>query len=284
MDEIEIKNDALFGECKFIIPKHTKLLILVGPNGSGKTRFSEKVHSKQVILGDNISEKFNNTNIRTSYRTRSSSIENIPPVQNMNSIDQPNLSQVNWLISKRDGGYVKSNFYTNTVLNTINEFLKKHFNGLIFENPHLKNNNASFHFTRNGRPISWEELSAGEFDVVNLIISILEMKDRSPCILFIDSPETHLHPKICSDLLKTFYSIIPEECMLVLATNSSQICLKANEIREEKANTIKSETQGINFLNFENDYSKKESLEAEKLDRVLLNKCHTTEFWGTQDG
>lgn len=85
----------------------------------------------------------------------------------------------------------------------------------------------------------YENLSAGEKEVVDLIIDlVIKTKDYSETIFCIDEPELHLNTSIQKKLLIEIEKLIPDSCQLWIATHSIGFLRALQEELKDKTSIL----------------------------------------------
>lgn len=85
----------------------------------------------------------------------------------------------------------------------------------------------------------YENLSAGEKEVVDLILDIYIKRDTYPnSVICIDEPELHLNTSIQRKLLNELERIIPSDCQIWVATHSIGFLRALQEDLKEKSSVI----------------------------------------------
>ena len=131
------------------------------------------------------------------------------------------------------------------------------------------NEKSTFLFNK-GSSYNFEylNLSGGEkaaFDLIlDLVISLKEFDNTVYCI---DEPESHINPRVQADLLSVIYSLIPENCQLILATHSIGMMRRAQDIEKKYPGSVV-------FLNFEVDFDQPQTVEPIVPDRPFWNRAY----------
>lgn len=87
--------------------------------------------------------------------------------------------------------------------------------------------------------VPYENLSAGEKEVVDLILDIYIKKDfYTNTVICIDEPELHLHTAVQRKLLNELEKIIPENCQIWVATHSIGFLRALQEDLKDKSSVI----------------------------------------------
>lgn len=327
--KVSLKNFKRFTDLTIDnIPQETKLVVLIGENGSGKTsvlegfRFFQKgnrhvsendyIHkildtSREPItirdLRDDIKIQFYDDSVlesisqetlntmfyfRTAYRNEASfdtpNISSQPDIADEVANRLPDLSRNDQTVSKN---------YQRLVLNSITQLLgdqndnmkvkelKEKLIGKIrkslsnmFEDLHFSNigkdplQDGGFYFDKGtSKNFNYKNLSAGEKSVFDLILDlIIKKKFYQDTIFCIDEPETHIHTKLQSKLLKELYHLIPDNSQLWISTHSIGILKEAEKINKSKPNTVA-------FLDFSNhDFDDTVEMSPVKIDKTITKR------------
>lgn len=81
--------------------------------------------------------------------------------------------------------------------------------------------NQQIYYEYNGAKLSFDTLSSGEREVVNIVFDFL-LRSPQHCIVLFDEPELHLHPELSYKLLQTL-SGIGEGNQFIFSTHSPEI-------------------------------------------------------------
>ena len=306
------------------ILESVRLIILVGPNGCGKSSFLDALSIWSRVKGnmgvewkheyhakvpateeeanyhsilDNIQVEFYNEHmshnhyekylrIRSAYRNdpefKVNSIERVPSVfeEKCNSLMAYNDQETN-----RNYKRIVSNaFYDlNRPENSekiIGDFLEECL-GPIRDNyqrlfPEIISNdwgnpmeNGTFLFTKGSNErFEYVNLSSGEKAAFDLILDIIvSKKEFDDTVFCIDEPESHINARVQAELLSVLYELIPQNCQLILATNSIGMMHRAQIIEEENPNSVV-------FLDFDFDFDIKQTVVPTKPNQNFWKKVY----------
>ena len=129
---------------------------------------------------------------------------------------------------------------------------------------------GTFRFTKGeSQGFAYKNLSGGEKAVFDLVLDIVVARNEyNDTVFCIDEPESHMNPRLQSDLLSVLYSLIPENCQLILATHSIGMMRRARDIDVEQPGTV-------TFLNFGDlDFDQLQVIEPTKPDRKFWKRAH----------
>lgn len=312
LKQVKIKNFRKFTNTTIEnIPDSAQLIILVGPNGCGKSSFLDALsiwsrekaslgtewkpeyHRKSTAteeeanyhkLLDNIQVDFYSEHmsqnhyekclrIRSAYRNESefkvNSIEIVASVlkEKSNSLmvynDQTTSSNYKRTVSSALHDLNKPENKEKTIdqfleecLGSIRKNYQRLFPELILNDWGNPMENGTFIFTKGSNErFEFINLSSGEKAAFDLILDIIvSKKEFDDTVFCIDEPEAHINARVQAELLSVLYELIPQNCQLVLATNSIGMMRKAQKIEEENPNSVI-------FLDFESNFDVEQIVE-----------------------
>ncbi len=129
---------------------------------------------------------------------------------------------------------------------------------------------GTFRFTKGtSQGFVYKNLSGGEKSAFDLILDLVVARNEyNDTIFCIDEPESHMNTKLQSELLSVLYSLIPDNCQLMLATHSIGMMRRARDIEAEYPGTVV-------FLDFGDlDFDQPQIIEPRKPDRQFWKKAH----------
>ncbi|MDO4344565.1 MAG: AAA family ATPase [Eubacteriales bacterium] len=133
---------------------------------------------------------------------------------------------------------------------------------------------GNFYFTKGTtKNFSYRNLSAGEKSAFDLILDIVvQSKYYSNAIYCIDEPETHMHTKLQSKVLRELYLLIPEQSQLWISTHSIGMLQEAEDIEKEHPGTVA-------FLDFGGrDFDTDQVIFPAKIGKAVMDKFYELAF------
>jgi len=134
--------------------------------------------------------------------------------------------------------------------------------------------NGSFYFTKGiVKDFHYRNLSAGEKSAFDLILDLVVQSKYYPDAIYcIDEPETHMHTKLQSKVLRELYNLIPGQSQLWLSTHSIGMLQEAEDIEKECPGTVI-------FLDFgERNFDEEQIIRPAKIEKALLDKFYELAF------
>lgn len=286
------------------IPESARLVVLIGPNGSGKTSLldafavNEKGGKVDLSFANArpVDIEFHNQNLRSSlhlyirsaYRTEHSvdvyakllikvALPESPPrgAPSHRNPDHRVTKNFDVLLHQAYEISIKSCKTWEEAVSELFSPLNRRLNGIFpyltiskIEYPTGHNNVNSLEtlcFQKSGVRYQYAGLSAGEKEIFDLLFD-LEMcaKDYPDALYCIDEPELHLHAELQGKLVVQLLDFLPEQSQLWIATHSLGIIREAMEL-------YRSTPGAVVFLNFRDLQSSD--------DRVLRPSTISRSFW-----
>jgi hypothetical protein len=305
---INLKGNPLEGLLITDIPVSARLVVLIGPNGSGKTSLLDafkvnerggKVnhHPSQtrpvLVECHNLGPPHDiNLYMRSAYRTEHSlsiqaklmvipTLPAIPPRSTPRSNTQDTRVASNFQTLLHNA-HEKTTHSTLTWTEAVKELfspvsqrLQRVFPYLLIPDidyPTGGNETGTLEtlcFERSGQRYRYEHLSAGEKEVFDLLFDLDRSAQANQDALYcIDEPELHLHTELQARLLDELLDFLPDPSQLWIATHSIGIIRRAMELHRSK-------TDGeIVFLDFgELRFNGPQTLKPSRADRTLWKKA-----------
>ena len=99
---------------------------------------------------------------------------------------------------------------------------------------------GTFRFTKGtSRGFSFKNLSGGEKSAFDLVLDLLVMRRSYDDTLFcIDEPESHMNARLQSELLSVLYTLIPDNCQMMLATHSIGMMRRARDFEATNSGSV----------------------------------------------
>lgn len=264
------------------IPESARLVVLIGPNGSGKTSlldaFAVNEKGGKVDLNFDVRpvdiefyNKSPRSNLHLYIRSASraeysvgiygvllvrpfSASERPRGAPSHRTPDQRVTKNFEALLHQAHQISAKSHRSWEEAVTELFSPLNKRLNSIFpyltiskIEYPTGPNNADSLEtlcFQKSGVRYQYAGLSAGEKEIFDLLFD-LEMcaKDYPDALYCIDEPELHLHAELQGKLLVQLLDFLPEQSQLWIATHSAGIIRKAIELNQSRPGEIA-------FLNF----------------------------------
>ena len=134
--------------------------------------------------------------------------------------------------------------------------------------------NGDFYFTKgDAKDFSYQNLSAGEKSAFDLILDFVVQSEYYPDAIYcIDEPETHMHTKLQSKVLRQLYNLIPGDSQLWISTHSVGML--------QEAETIENDSPGsVAFLDFgDKDFDIEQMIYPSKIGKAIMEKFYELAF------
>ena len=318
---ITIKEFKRFTELKVLnLPESARLILLVGPNGCGKSSFLDALRIGHDLLskrGTNWetdyhrkvggpSRDFYGNEIKFEFHSLPSEEEskksfyfrsayrNDPEFQirNLarlgNHLDENRLSRMidNDAAVARNyqrlasqaledvfdpkNGSLTLNDFKKSVMEDIRAAFSKLFPDVELNSLGNPLEDGTFRFTKGtSKGFSFKNLSGGEKAAFDLILDLaVAQRAYDNTVFCIDEPESHMNAKLQAELLSVLYSLIPENCQLMLATHSIGMMRQAKDIERGCPGSVA-------FLAFgDRDFDQPQVIEPAVPDRAFWNKAY----------
>ena len=297
------------------IPATAKLVVLLGPNGCGKSSVFEALHKtdysykrpgasvvnsnyypKVDTQPENRDIKFHNPvqsemkkaiYVRTAYRN--------DPVINVDSIQNPrsaidtqrfgymieNDVTVSYNYQKLISNAIEHAFkkeerkkslgdFQDETLGEVQDAMRRLFPDLVLNGLGNPANHRSFTFDKGtSNNFLYQNLSGGEKAAFDLLLDIFVKREEYDDTVFcIDTPETHMNPKLQGDLLEELFRLMNDKSQLWIATHAIGMMRKALQLYEEHG-------EEIVFLDFsDKDFDSQAVIEPTKPNRRFWEQTH----------
>ena len=129
---------------------------------------------------------------------------------------------------------------------------------------------GTFRFTKGlSQGFVFKNLSGGEKAAFDLILDlVVARRDYDNTVFCIDEPESHMNMRLQAKLLSVLYSLIPENCQLMLATHSIGMMRLARDIESNAPGSVI-------FLDFgDRNFDTPQIIEPAKADRTFWHRAY----------
>lgn len=261
-----LNNEAKFimdlGFDNYSLENIGKVNVLLGKNGSGKSRLLRKFDESNFRDGQNINTKYI-TPERGGTLTHEPGVE-----RSMNNDDswlprqlrsnqyrqfrQQSVLQFRKLqtlvlkeIESNEELRLDLDFSFDTVVDSINNLL---------ENIRLEREGEDFeiYLRDENRQLDEDQISSGESEIISLSIESLvfqkEAKDDAENFLLFDEPDVHLHPDLQSKFAKFLVDIFEDEPVkIIIATHSTALLSSLRDSDDLKVGFIRAGENNVEF-------------------------------------
>ena len=313
---IHLQNFKRFTDLKIQnIPATAKLVVLLGPNGCGKSSVFEALHKTDYsykrpranVINTNyypkvdtqlekIDIKFYNPvqsemkkaiYVRTAYRNdpviKVDSIQNPRPAIDtqrfgyMIENDAAATDNYQRLISnalehafRREDRKKSLADFQDETLGEVQDAMRQLFPDLVLNGLGNPANHRSFTFDKGtSSNFLYQNLSGGEKAAFDLLLDVFVKREEYDDTVFcIDTPETHMNPRLQGDLLQELFRLMNDKSQLWIATHAIGMMRKALQLYEEYG-------EEIVFLDFsDGNFDSPEIIEPKKPDRRFWEQTH----------
>ena len=163
-----------------------------------------------------------------------------------------------------------TNKFTEGILKPIREPLLKLFPDLCLNDLANPLEDGTFRFTKGASEgFHFKNLSGGEKAAFDLILDLaVAIRTYDNTLFCIDEPESHMNARLQSELLSVLYSLVPQNCQLMLATHSIGMMRQARDIEANRPGTVV-------FLDFEErDFDEQVTIEPAEPDVAFWNRVY----------
>ena len=315
---IHLQNFKRFTDLKIEnIPATAKLVVLLGPNGCGKSSVFEALHKTDYsykrprtnVINSNYYPKVNTQPekidikfynpvqsemkkaiyVRTAYRNdpviKVDSIQNPRPAIDtqrfgyMIENDAAATDNYQRLISnalehafRREDRKKSLADFQDETLGEVQDAMRQLFPDLVLNGLGNPANHRSFTFDKGtSSNFLYQNLSGGEKAAFDLLLDVFVKREEYDDTVFcIDTPETHMNPRLQGDLLQELFRLMNDKSQLWIATHAIGMMRKALQLYEQHG-------EKVVFLDFsDKDFDSQEVviIAPEKPNRRFWEQTH----------